>query len=142
MTKMTCQQMNDFFEEQFKGRPKPWPHISDVNEGYVKIELKTGVAQLRPGGFINGPTQMGLADQAAYAVIFTLLGPVPMALTSNLNIDFLRPCQGNKLIAEGEMIKMGRSLAIISVTLRGNNNERPSSRATVTYVLPRERDAS
>jgi len=140
MTKMTQDEMNVFFEHHFKGRPKPWPHIAEVKEGYIKIELETGIAQLRPGGFINGPTQIGLADQAAYAAIFTLSGPVAMAMTSNLNIDFLRPCKGNKLIAEAEMIKLGRSLAVVSVTLKGNENKRISSRATVTYALPRERE--
>ncbi len=136
-SKMTCSEMNQLFATHFKVREKPWPEITEVKKDYVKIELETGPAQMRPGGFINGPTQMALADQVAYAVIFTRLGAVTMAMTSNLNIDFLRPCKGEKLIAEGEMIKLGRSLALISVTLKGSDNERLSSRATVTYVLPK-----
>ncbi len=138
MSQLTADDMNAFFKKAFEGRPKPWPEIIEAREDYVKIELESGPAQLRPGGFINGPTQMGLADQVAYAVIFTRLGIVPMAMTSNLNIDFLRPCQGDALIAEGKMIKLGRSLAVIEVNLRGNKNEKISSRATVTYALPRE----
>lgn len=137
-SKMTCSEMNQLFAAHFTVREKPWPEITVVKKDYVKIELETGPAQMRPGNFINGPTQMALADHVAYAVIFTRLGAVTMAMTSNLNIDFLRPCKGKKLIAEGEMIKLGRSLALISVTLRGSDNERPSSRATVTYVLPKE----
>lgn len=139
MSKMTTEEMNKFFRESFQGRPQPWPNIVEVGNGYVKVELNVGPAQLRPGGFINGPTQMGIADQAAYAVIFTQIGSTPMALTSNLNIDFLRPCLGEKLIAEGEMIKRGRSLAIMSVTLRGDKNDKISSRATVTYALPQSK---
>ncbi len=138
MSQLSAAEINKFFQNAFKGQPKPWPKIIEAEEDYVKIELEAGPAQLRPGGFINGPTQMGLADQVAYAVIFTRLGVTPMAMTSNLNIDFLRPCQGDTLIAEGKMIKLGRSLALIEVNLRGNQNKRPSSRATVTYVLPKE----
>jgi uncharacterized protein (TIGR00369 family) len=137
MSKMTSDEMNRLFKSAFASRPKPWPEIIEVREDYVKIELDIGAMNLRPGGFINGPTQMAIADQVAYAVIFTRLGPLQMAMTSNLNIDFLRPCQGTKLIAEGEMIKLGRSLALISVSLRGNQNEKLSSRATVTYALPK-----
>jgi len=137
MSKMTAGEMNELFKSAFTGRPKPWPEIIEAKENYIKIELTVGQANLRPGGFINGPTQMAIADQVAYAVIFTRLGPKKMAMTSNLNIDFLRPCQGTKLIAEGEMIKLGRSLALISVGLRGNKNEKLSSRATVTYALPK-----
>lgn len=137
MSPLTVEDMNAFFLKAFAGRPKPWPKIVTAEPDFVTIELEAGPAQLRPGGFINGPTQMGLADQVAYAVIFTRLGIVPMAMTSNLNIDFLRPCQGDKLIAKGKMIKLGRSLALIEVNLRGNHNEKISSRATVTYVLPK-----
>jgi uncharacterized protein (TIGR00369 family) len=138
MTQLSADDMNAFFKKAFEGRPLPWPKIVIAEPDFVRIELEAGPAQLRPGGFINGPTQMGLADQVAYAVIFTRLGITPMAMTSNLNIDFLRPCQGDKLIAEGKMIKLGRSLALIEVNLRGNQNEKVSSRATVTYALPRK----
>lgn len=137
MSKMTADEMNTLFESAFTGRPKPWPKIIEAKEDYIKIELVIGKANLRPGGFINGPTQMAIADQVAYAVTFTRLGPVKMAMTSNLNIDFLRPCKGTKLLAEGKMIKLGRSLALISVGLRGDQNEKLSSRATVTYALPK-----
>lgn len=137
MSKMTADEMNELFKSAFASRPKPWPEIIEAREDHVKIELVVGKTNLRPGGFINGPTQMAIADQVAYAVIFTRLGATEMAMTSNLNIDFLRPCQGDQLIAEGEMIKLGRSLAVISVELRGNKNEKLSSRATVTYALPK-----
>jgi uncharacterized protein (TIGR00369 family) len=136
---MSASEMNAFFKSVFKDRPGPWPYVTEATDGYVKIEMETGPANIRPGGYINGPTQMAIADHVAYAVIFTQMGAVTMALTSNLNIDFLRPCLGDSLIAEGEIIKRGRSLAIISVTMRGNQNDKISSRATVTYVLPQSK---
>lgn len=79
---------------------------------------------------------MALADHMAYAVIFTRIGITPMALTSNLNIDFLRPLQGKSVHVEGQMVKLGRSLAVIAVEIRGMESEKLSSRATVTYALP------
>ena len=94
-----------------------------------------GEQNMRPGGFISGPTQMALADHIAYAVIFTRLGITPMALTSNLNIDFLRPLQGDSVTVEGRMVKLGRSLAVIAVEIKGIS-DKVSSRATVTYALP------
>ncbi|NRA31132.1 MAG: PaaI family thioesterase, partial [Parvularculaceae bacterium] len=90
-----------------------------------------------PGGFISGPTQMGLADHAAYLAVFTEAGITPMALTSNLNINFLRPCQGEWLEAEADVLKYGRSGVVIEVSLRGDKNTKPSAHATVTYVMPK-----
>ena len=45
---------------------------------------------LRPGGTISGPTMMELADFAMYVAVFSAVGPQPLAVTTNLNINFLR----------------------------------------------------
>ena len=91
---------------------------------------------MRPGGFISGPTQMAAADNVAYVAIFTRLGITPMALTSNLTINFLRPCIGNALITEGRIMKIGRTLAVIEAEMRGEGQEKVASHAIVTYHLP------
>ena len=45
---------------------------------------------LRPGGTVSGPTLMALADFAMYVVLLSAIGPVGLAVTTNLNINFLR----------------------------------------------------
>jgi uncharacterized protein (TIGR00369 family) len=81
---------------------------------------------------------MSLADSVAYMVIMTLTGLEPMAVTSNLNINFLRPCIGTAVIAEGRMMKIGQALAVIEVDIRVEGADKPSSHAIVTYALPRK----
>ena len=44
---------------------------------------------LRPGGTISGPTLMALSDVAMYVVLLSAIGPVGLAVTTNLNISFL-----------------------------------------------------
>jgi len=136
MSQASAEDMNQFFLEAFNGNPKAIPRITLAEEDHVIMEAPMNESNLRPGGFISGPTQMALADHMAYAVIFTRLGITPMALTSNLNIDFLRPLQGDKVHVEGQMVKLGRSLAVIAVEIRSMDSEKLSSRATVTYVIP------
>lgn len=136
MSQASAEDMNQFFLEAFNGNTKAIPRITLAEEGHVIMEAPMNESNLRPGGFISGPTQMALADHMAYAVIFTRLGITPMALTSNLNIDFLRPLQGDKVHVEGQMVKLGRSLAVIAVEIRSMDSEKLSSRATVTYALP------
>ena len=137
-SKVSAEAMNRFFSKAFTGDPKRIPSITLAVADHIVMEASMDETNLRPGGFVSGPTQMMLADHMAYAVIFTRLGITPMALTSNLNIDFLRPCIGAKVHVEGRMIKLGRSLAIISVEIRGIESDKLSSRATVTYALPSE----
>jgi len=133
---VSAQEMNAFFQENFKGDRGTLPDITLAEANHIIMKAPMGEQNLRPGGFISGPTQMALADHIAYAVIFTRLGITPMALTSNLNIDFLRPLKGEIVTVEGKMVKLGRSLAVVAVEIWGNKPDKISSRATVTYVLP------
>jgi len=136
MTLATAKDMDAFFLENFKGEKGTLPEITLAETDHVIMKAPMSVRNMRPGGYVSGPTQMYLADHIAYAVIFTRLGITPMVFTSNLNIDFLRPLKGETVMAEGKMIKLGRSLALIAVDIWGDNAEKISSRSTVTYALP------
>src|ERR1044072_8642956 len=48
---------------------------------------------LRPGGTVSGPTLMAMADFAMYVVLLSAIGPVGLAVTTHLNIIFLRKGQ-------------------------------------------------
>ena len=135
-SRVSAEDMNAFFESAFSGDPKRIPRITLAEANHVIMEASMDHTHLRPGGFVKGPTQMMLADHIAYAVIFTQLGITPMALTSNLNIDFLRPLKGDLVTIDGKMVKLGRSLAVIAVEIWGENPKKISGRATVTYALP------
>jgi len=132
----SAEEINAFFQANFKGERDTLPDIILAEADHIIMKAPMSEKNMRPGGFISGPSQMMLADHMAYAVIFTRLGLTPMAMTSNLNIDFLRPLTGDIITVEGKMIKIGRSLAVISVEIWGDRPEKISSRATVTYVLP------
>lgn len=134
-SKVTVEEVNAFYAEQFKGRGGQ-DQIVEVREDYARLHLKVDEQHLRPGNYISGPTQMSLADSAAYVAIFTRTGIVPMAVTSNLNISFLRPCIGTAVIAEARMLKFGRTLAVIEVEIRADGADKPSSHSVVTYAIP------
>lgn len=136
MSKVSAIELNTFFLANFKGDRGQLPDISLAEDGHIRMHQKVDERNLRPPNFISGPSQMAIADHCAYCVIFTLLGITPMAVTSNLNIDFLRPCLGEHIQAEGRMIKLGKSLAVVSIDIKGGASEKLASRATVTYALP------
>lgn len=140
MSKVTTAELNAFFENNFKGDRGDLPDITLAEPDHIIMNAKMSVRNLRPPNFISGPTQMALADHCAYCVIFTRLGITPMAVTSNLNIDFLRPCLGEHITVVGRMVKLGKSLAVISVEITGSGSDKLASRATVTYALPQTSD--
>ena len=112
------------------------PETRHLADGHAVIRLHCRPEHLRPGGYISGPTQMTLADHAAYIAVFTKAGITPMALTSNLNINFLRPCLGDWVEAEAGILKFGRANVVIEVAIRGANSDKTASHAIVTYVVP------
>lgn len=91
---------------------------------------------IRPGGTLSGPTMMGLADAAMYAAVMARLGRVEMAVTQNLNINFLsRPAPAD-LLAAAEVIKMGRRSVVLEVRLYSEGSSEPVAHVTGIYSLP------
>ena len=110
--------------------------VIEVAPGRVRTTLMPGSTNLRPGGIVSGPTQMALADTAAYALVLAHIGPVSMAVTSSLNYQFLRACPLGTLTADATLIKLGRRLVVSDVRLWVEDASRPVGQASVTYALP------
>jgi uncharacterized protein (TIGR00369 family) len=92
---------------------------------------------LRPGGTVSGPTLMGLADFSIYVAILASIGPVPLAVTTNLNINFLRRPRPRDLIAEARLIKLGKRLAVGEAAIRSEGEDDLVAHATATYSIPK-----
>jgi len=92
---------------------------------------------LRPGGTISGPTLMALADCAMYVVLLSAIGPVGLAVTTNLNINFLRKGEaGQDVLAAARILKLGKRLAVGEVALLSGDSPDPIAHVTATYSIP------
>jgi uncharacterized protein (TIGR00369 family) len=92
---------------------------------------------LRPGGTISGPALMTLADAAMYIVLLSAIGPVGLAVTTNLCINFLRKAPANRdLLAEAKLLKLGKRLAVGEVLLFSEQSLDPIAHVTSTYSVP------
>ena len=110
--------------------------VTKVEPGRVMVTSPYREGLLRPGGVISGPTLMSLADSAAYALVLAHIGDQLMAVTSQLNMSFLRGAKPGDIHAEAEMLRLGRRLAICDVRLWTEGPERLAAQANVTYALP------
>jgi len=110
--------------------------VQEVEPGRVLLRLPYASRQLRPGGVISGPTLMALADVAAYTLVLAHIGEVAMAVTTSLNIHFLRGCKPGDLHAEASLLKLGRRIATADVLLWTEGRERSAAKATVAYAIP------
>ena len=132
---MTIEDLNDFLAGAFED---PRPYVVDrIEPGRAVASLPADRVMIRPGGTVGGPTLMMLADATAYAVILAHIGPVALAVTSSLTINFLRKPQPVGVRAEAEILKLGRTLAVVEVRLYSEDRPETIAQAGVTYAIPR-----
>ena len=110
--------------------------VERFERGRVTMRLPYQAILLRPGGTICGPAMMALADVTLYGVVLSAIGQVELAVTSDLNIHFLRKPKPGDLLAEGSLLKLGRSLAVGEVRLHTANDAALVAHVTATYAIP------
>ena len=79
---------------------------------------------------------MALADFAMYVVLLSAIGPVGLAVTINLNINFLRKAAPRDLVAEARLLRLGKRLATGEVTIYSHGETEPVAHVTSTYSIP------
>jgi uncharacterized protein (TIGR00369 family) len=128
-------------------RPE-FPHMFNADGGYSiedvwyrggRVRKRFNTRSLRPGGTISGGTMMMLADFAPYVAILATIGWTPLAVTTNLSINFLRKPAARDILAEARLIKLGKRLAVAEVGIRSEGEEELVAHATATYSIPPER---
>jgi uncharacterized protein (TIGR00369 family) len=135
---MTVDELERFLSAEFPQayHPESGLAIEALWDGGCRVRQAFRAASLRPGGTISGPTMMALADFAMYVAVLAAVGPVPLAVTINLNINFLRKPAQRDLLAEARLLKLGKRLATGEVTIRSEGEEAPVAHVTSTYSIP------
>jgi uncharacterized protein (TIGR00369 family) len=113
--------------------------VEAVYPGGAAMRLAATERHLRPGGTVAGPSLMALADLVAYAAILAHIGPVALAVTTNLSINFLRKPLPGDLVGEGRLLKLGQRLAVVDCAIRSVGSDDIVAHAVVTYSIPPNR---
>src|SRR3954449_9101262 len=135
---LSADQVRELLEREFAQMVSPASSsiIEDAWHCGSRVRRVFSDKSLRPGGTISGPTMMGLTDFAMYVAVLASIGPVPLAVTTNLNINFLRRPTPRDLIAETRLIKLGKRLAVGEVEIYCDGEEEMVAHATSTYSIP------
>lgn len=135
---MTVAAINRFLETDFPqlGGSDGGYSVVDVAPGTAVLRLLTGSQHLRPGGTVSGPTLFALADVAAYVAILAHIGPVALAVTTNLSINFLRKPEPGALFGRARILKLGKRLAVVEVAISPEDEGETVAHAVATYSIP------
>ena len=132
---MDADALNAFMAEAFPhAEPGSRGHVVAAAPGHIQARIDPNDKALRPGGLISGPTQMGFADMAAYALVLAHIGPVAMAVTSARTHQFARPCRPRQGLADDYMLCLGNPLAVVDVRVWTPHSQKPIGQAKVTQA--------
>jgi acyl-coenzyme A thioesterase PaaI-like protein len=111
--------------------------IEQVGNQSATIRQKIGFDELRPGGTVSGPVLMTVADVALYIAILGEIGIVPLTVTTNLTINFLRkPSADKDILGVCNLMKIGKKLVIGEVSLYSEGSPDPVAHVVGTYSIP------
>lgn len=139
MTRMTAAELDAFLHREFPQVDRNGYRVEEVRDDFARVRLPFHEDHLRPGGTVSGPALMSLADTAMYVVILAMIGEVPLAVTTNLNINFMRRPGPVDVIADARLLKLGKRLAVGDVSMYSDGDPEMVAHATLTYSIPAQR---
>jgi len=139
---MTVEQIEDLLRSEFPQAFYDGCGLSLERVHYADVRVRRAYHEdhLRPGGTISGPTMMELADFAMYVAVFSAIGPQPLAVTTNLSINFLRKPAPTDLLADAKLLKVGKRLVVGEVAIYSDGQDEPVAHVTSTYSVPAKMD--
>jgi uncharacterized protein (TIGR00369 family) len=135
MVTMGPDELNAFLAAAFPDAQLPM-RVTRADDDGVEVTWPFHENQLRPGGTLSGPTLMTLADTVAYVAVVAQIGPQFLTVTSHLDIDFLRKPPPADLRATGEVLKLGRRQAVVSIRIFSTADDGLVASSSCTYALP------
>lgn len=110
--------------------------VREIGYGTAIAAMPFSPDYIRPGGTISGPTMFTIADFTLWLAVLGAYGEVPLAVTTSMNINFLRKPENVSLIAEARLLKIGKRLAVGDVDVRSEGVAEPCAHVTGTYSVP------
>jgi len=132
---MTTAELEEFLVGAFPLAPRTYD-VTEVTSTGVVLRLPVAAEFERPGGTMSGPSMMSIADAAAWLATLSRIGPVALAVTSGLSINFLRKPPMADLFAHAELLRLGRRQSVTDVRIRSAAGDDVVAQATVTYAIP------
>ncbi len=96
--------------------------LEAVDPGYCAIALAPSPAMAQQHGYVHAGVVSTLVDTAGGYAAFTLFPPEASVLTVEFKVNLLAPAVGERLVAEGFVVKPGKTLAITRGEVHAERN--------------------
>jgi len=124
-TEVKTRRMLDRIQAVLRGELEPPPiakllgfELTEVSEGRAVVELKAGPQHANPMGTLHGGVLCDIADAAMGLAYASTLAENESFTTLELKINFLKPVWNGQLVAEGRVIRSGRTIGLTDCDVR------------------------
>ena len=108
-----------------------------VAPGEVDIALAVAPHISQQHGFVHGGAIRSIADSAAGYAALTLMEAGSGILAVEFKINLLAPGRGERLVAEGRVVRPGRTLSVSQASVYAERNGQREAVALLTATLMR-----
>jgi uncharacterized protein (TIGR00369 family) len=105
--------------------------LTAVEPGYCAIALVPRAEVAQQHGYVHAGVVAAIVDSAGGYAGFTLFPEHASVLTVEFKLNLLAPAEGDRIVAEGFVVKPGRTLAIT----RGEVHAEHGGRRTLVAIM-------
>lgn len=113
--------------------------IEEVRDSYARLSIRVEKKHIQFLGTVHGGVIASLADSAAAWAVYGSGSQKGMPVTVEMKINFLKPVQSGRLVAEARNVHKGSRIFVSDVDVR--NEEDLIAKSLVTYYLLKDRDS-
>src|SRR5271154_3655862 len=94
---------------------------ADAEAGWIRIGFTARPEFRNPAGFIQGGFLAAMLDDTMGPTVLLASRGTLFTATISLNVNFLQPARPGRLLTEGRVISMGKTIAFVEATLTDAN---------------------
>jgi uncharacterized protein (TIGR00369 family) len=113
--------------------------VDAIEEGEIRLRFPFRAEYLGPGDIVSGPLLLSFTDTAIYAAAQLDLPEGQIALTSTINVSFLRPAQPADVITLSRVLRRGKTLVHTEAWLFSHTATDPILHATASCAIVQRR---
>ena len=112
---------------------------ADAKAGWARIGFQAREEFLNPAGFVQGGILSAMLDDTMGPAVLIASGGTLYTATIDLHVSFLAPAKLGRLIGEGRIVQMGKTIAFMESDLRGEDGALVARGSAAARLVPVEK---
>lgn len=110
--------------------------IREMGKGFCLMETEAADKHLQAFGHVHGGVYASLIDTAAFWAAFCDLDENLGITTVDINVNYLAPVQGGRLLTRGKLIRLGKTLGLGEAEITTGSGKLVAHGTSTLIVMP------